>query len=237
MKKLGMIIPSSNTTVEHLTMRMIAQVKDISAHFSRFRATEISLDPEIRKGFGIEKLLNTAIMLADADVDVIAYNATSGGWLGFDRDRELCERITALTAIPATTTVLALLEVFRLYDIRKFCMVAASSGAITEKAVEQYHKHGFECTGYRSFGVSINKESSAITETQIYSAVKEVYAPGADAILLSGTNMPGAHLVEALEEQYGVPVLDTVSVTLWHSLRLSGESEVKFEGWGRLLRD
>ena len=104
---LGMLTPSSNTALEPLTSAMVAGLPEVSAHFARFRVTEISLRSQALGQFDIEPILEAARLLADARVDVIAWNGTSSGWLGFDTDEALCARITAETGIPACTSVLA----------------------------------------------------------------------------------------------------------------------------------
>ena len=42
-KILGMLTPSSNTVLEPMTVEMLRGLDDVSAHFGRFRVTEISL--------------------------------------------------------------------------------------------------------------------------------------------------------------------------------------------------
>ena len=86
----------------------------VTAHFSRFRVTEISLDAQALGQFDDSNILAAADLLADARVDVIGWSGTSSGWLGFDADRRLCERIRERTGIPATTAVLALNELLAL---------------------------------------------------------------------------------------------------------------------------
>ena len=41
--RLGMLTPSSNTVLEPVTAAMVAGLPGVSAHFSRFRVTEIAL--------------------------------------------------------------------------------------------------------------------------------------------------------------------------------------------------
>lgn len=41
--KLGMLTPSSNTALEPITSAMVSGLPNVSAHFSRFTVTEISL--------------------------------------------------------------------------------------------------------------------------------------------------------------------------------------------------
>lgn len=235
MKKIGMLTPSSNTVVEPITAAMSVSLSEVSIHFTRFKLTRILIGQNKRGESDTEMLLEAASLLADAGVDVIAYNATSGGWLGEESDRALSSAITELTSIPATTSILSLLEALRLYKIRTFCLVTPLVDEVTAQVIEQYMKQGFECTGHHNFNVKMNKLSSSITDEQILTAVKGSFVPGTDAIVLSGTNMRAAHLVASLEEVYGVPVFDTAVATLWQTLRLSGAENVRIPGWGRLL--
>src|SRR6478609_4786694 len=106
--RLGVLTPSSNTALEPLTSALAAALPGASAHFSRFTVTEIALSQAALGQFDDSKILAAAELLADAKVDVIGWSGTSSGWLGFDRDRVLCERIRERTGIAATTAVLAL---------------------------------------------------------------------------------------------------------------------------------
>ncbi|MCA3847958.1 MAG: Asp/Glu/hydantoin racemase, partial [Burkholderia sp.] len=120
---LGMLTPSSNTSLEPLTSAMVAGLPGVSAHFARFPVTEISLTGQALGQFDDDKIIQAAMLLADAKVDVIAWNGTSSGWLGFEADERLCERITAATGIPATTSVLALNEILKKTNAHEFGLV------------------------------------------------------------------------------------------------------------------
>src|SRR3989442_14345051 len=108
---LGMLTPSSNTVLEPVTGAMLAGLPEVTAHFSRFKVTEIALSDSALAQFDDGEILRTAELLAHAKVNVIAWNGTSSGWLGFERDLRLCERITQATGIPACTAMLALNEI------------------------------------------------------------------------------------------------------------------------------
>ena len=107
---LGMLTPSSNTILEPVTTAMISGLPEVTAHFSRFKVTEIALSGPALAQFDDSEILRAAELLAHAKVNVIAWNGTSSGWLGFERDVQLCERITQATGIPACTAMLALNE-------------------------------------------------------------------------------------------------------------------------------
>ena len=93
---LGMLTPSSNTTLEPVTARMLAGLPEVSAHAGRFRVTEISMGTGALGQFDMSPMLAAADLLADARCNAICWNGTSAGWLGFDRDRQLCAEIQEL---------------------------------------------------------------------------------------------------------------------------------------------
>src|ERR1700757_393578 len=67
--RLGMLTPSSNTTLEPVTSAMLAGLPGVSAHFSRFRVTEIALTDEALAQFDDRPILVAAELLAHARVD------------------------------------------------------------------------------------------------------------------------------------------------------------------------
>jgi hypothetical protein len=111
---LGMLTPSSNTILEPVTTAMLAGLPEVTAHFSRFKVTEIALSGPALAQFDDSEILRAAELLAHAKVNVIAWNGTSSGWLGFERDVQLCERIKQATGIPACTAMLALNEILEI---------------------------------------------------------------------------------------------------------------------------
>ena len=62
--RLGMLTPSSNTVLEPVTMAMLAGLPDVSAHFSRFKVTEIALSEQALGQFDDSEILRAAELLA-----------------------------------------------------------------------------------------------------------------------------------------------------------------------------
>ena len=54
-------------------------------------------------------------------------------------------------------------------------------------------------------------------------------------MLLSGTGLPTAGVLEMLEQDLGKPVISSVQASLWRALRLAGVRQT-VAGHGRLLR-
>jgi len=234
---LGMLTPSSNTVLEPMTAAMLAALPEVTAHFGRFRVTEISLADRALGQFDIEPILAACDLLADARVATITWNGTSASWLGLDRDRALCHAIAARTGIQATTSVLALVEIFRLTGVTRFGLVSPYLDEIQERIIPNFAAEGFACVAERHLGDRGNFSFSDYSEATIASLVREVAAHRPQAITILCTNMRGAPVAEALEAELGIPVYDSVATALWGSLRASGVDSRRVVGWGRLFRE
>jgi maleate isomerase len=234
---LGMLTPSSNTILEPVTCAMIGGLPNVSAHFSRFTVTEISLKPKALGQFDDTKILEAAKLLADAKVDVIAWNGTSAGWLGFESDEHLCERITAATGIPATTSVLALNEIMRKAGVKDFGLVSPYTSDVQEKIIANYRNSGFNCVGEQHSNLHVNFEFSEVTEDQIRQMFLAVARNKPQAITTLCTNLNAAHLAEELEQKTGVAHYDSIATVVWKSLQIAGYDTRQLKGWGSLFRD
>ena len=232
---LGMLTPSSNTALEPLVSAMVAGVPQVTAHFSRFPVTEIALDANVLAQFDDTKILDAAMLLAHAKVDVIAWNGTSGGWLGFDADERLCRRITEATGIPATTSTLALNEALRLTDAQRFALVTPYLDDVQARVIDTYRRAGFDCVAEQHLKLRDNFSFSEVTAAQLDGMVATVAAARPQAISTFCTNLNAAHLVPEWERRHGIPVYDTVSTALWQSLRIAGVQPSLVKGWGRLF--
>jgi maleate isomerase len=233
--RLGMLTPSSNTVLEPLTSLMISGLPEVTLHFARFSVTEISLSPQALDQFENKNILGAARLLADARVDVIGWNGTSSGWMGFEVDERLCSEITAATGIPSTTSVLALNEILAERNQQEFALVTPYTDEVQRRIVEVYTRSGFRCVAERHLGLHVNFSFSEVTENEILQAVYEVAAARPQAISTFCTNLRAAHLAMRLERELRIPVYDTISTVVWKSLRLAGVDPRRIEGWGSLF--
>ena len=233
---LGMLTPSSNTVLEPITSAMVAEVPDVTAHFGRFRVTEISLGDAALDQFDDAPMLDAAALLADARVHAICWNGTSAGWLGFERDVQLCRAIEARTGVTACSSVLALREIFARTGVRRFGLVTPYLDDIQERTVATFEGAGFTCAAERHLGDKGNFSFSEVGEATIAAMCREVAGTGVDAITIFCTNLRGAPIVPTLEAELGVPIYDTVATAVWKSLKVAGVDPRHVRGWGRLFK-
>jgi maleate isomerase len=232
---LGMLTPSSNTVLEPVATAMVEGLPEVSVHFSRFKVTEIALSEQALAQFDDSEILRAAELLAHAKVSTIAWNGTSATWLGFDRDARLCERITAATGIPACTAILALNELLDLTAAKRIGFVSPYLDDVQARINANYQTAGFSVVADRHLRMQDNYSFATVTEDQIRTMTAEVAAAKPDAIAIICTNMRGAPLAAELEDEHGIPVYDTVSTTVWKSLKVAGVDGRRIKGWGRLF--
>lgn len=234
---IGMLTPSSNTVLEPVTAQMLAGLPEASAHFGRFRVTEIALSGAALAQFDDAEILRAAELLSHAKVQVIGWNGTSSGWLGFDADERLCRRIREQVRVPACTSVLALNEIFRATGVKRFGLVTPYTDDVQRRIIGNYAEAGIECAAERHLGWHDNWSFSTVTAEQLGTMIREVARAKPDAITTFCTGLRAAPLVESLEREIGIPIYDTISTVVWKSLKLVGADPRRVKGWGRLFRE
>ena len=230
-----MLTPSSNTILEPVTSAMLSQIPEVSAHFGRFRVTEIALSDAALAQFDTTELLVAAELLGHAKPAVIAWNGTSSGWTGFDADEKLCATIKARTGIRSCTSVLALNEIFARTGVTRFGLVTPYRDDVQSKIIANYRRAGIKCVAERHLNLQDNFSFAEVTDDQIRTMVREVAAERPQAIAIFCTNLRGAPLVAELEEETGIPIYDTIATVVWKSLKMAGADPSRLKGWGSLF--
>jgi maleate isomerase len=197
--------------------------------------TEIALSDAALGQFDDSKILAAAELLADARVDVIGWSGTSSGWLGFDADRRLTERIRAHTGTPATTAVLALNELLALRGITRVALVTPYTADVQQRIIDNYRTIGIEVVAERHLDIRVNHDFALVEPARLLALMREVAVARPQAITTFCTNLRAAPLAQAVEAELDIPLLDTVSTTVWSQLRAAGIDTAAVRGWGRLF--
>ena len=236
-KRIGVLTPSSNTALEPLTSAMVSSLPGVSAHFSRFTVTEISMRDQSLKQFDDSKILEAARLLADAHVDVICWSGTSASWLGFQKDRQLCARITEATGIPATTSVLALNDILAAQGARTLGLVSPYVDEVQQKIIANYQRIGIECVAEQHLGIAVNFKFGEVEPDTLRAMLREAAKAKPDAMTVMCTNLHAAQLVQELEAELNIPIYDSVATVVWQALKTVDIAPSELKGWGRLFQD
>lgn len=234
--RIGVLTPSSNTALEPLTSAIVAQVPGASAHFARFKVTEIALSSQALGQFDDSKILLAAEMLADAKVDIITWSGTSSGWLGFDTDERLCERITARTGIPASTAILSLNALLKRKGITRLALVSPYTEDVQKRIIANYQAIGITVVAELHENIRVNHDFALVEPARLEQMILQTSAGDAQAVSTYCTNLHAAQLAERVEKTTGVPLLDTVSTTIWGALTKLQLDPSQIKGWGQLYQ-
>jgi maleate isomerase len=230
---IGMVTPSANLVVERVTTAILADFPDVSAHFSRTPVFG-SVDP-YPDDYDWDGMLGAARLLAHAGPDVIAWNGSKGAMLGFAADRAFCDRVTAETGIAATTSSVALQAALAAFGARRVALVTPYASAYQTKLIAGFAREGIDIVAEAHAGVADNLALAAVPDATIAAMARRVASAAPDAILTWCTNFPAAYAVHDLEQELGVPILDAVTLAVWHALRLVGAADARGRSWGRLF--
>jgi maleate isomerase len=234
-KRLGILIPSSNTVVEEEAPTLVSQDMPVTLHFSRFRVTAISNSPGSVAQFELDSMVAAASMLADAKVDLIAWTGTAASWLGLARDDAFCKAVTDKTGISATTTVMAINSELHAFGVKRIAFVTPYTAALEKHIVENYASIGMTTVAAERLNITINTEMAAVSVDNIAEMCRAVAKAGPEAIVIMCTNLRGATLSARLTQELGIPVIDSVAATFHHCLMVLGLGNISSAPMGSSL--
>ena len=232
MGRIGLLVPSSNTTVEPEFYRALP--REVTLHTARLFLTKIAPDSILRM---VEDVEAQARLLASADVDVIVLGATAPSFLkGLGYDRELIEKIENATGKPATTTSTALIQAIEQIEARRVVLVSAYDDKVNGICKAFLESSGVEVIGMKGLSIVENLEVGRLGPESSYELARAADRADADAVVLSCTNWRTMDSIERLERELGKPVISSTQATIWCALRVIGYVD-SISGYGRLLRE
>ncbi|HET6492516.1 MAG TPA: hypothetical protein VFG44_06040 [Burkholderiales bacterium] len=231
-RRIGLLVPSSNTTVEPEFYRALPP--HITLHVARLHLTQIT--PESILGM-VADLEAQSRNLASAEVDVIVLGATAPSFLkGAGYDREIAQRIERSTGKRATTTSTALLEAIGHLGLKRVVLGSAYDAKVNAIARAFLEANGVTVLDAHGLGLVDNLVVGRLDDSSAYELARGIDRPEADGIVLACTNWTTMGAIERLEQELGKPVISTSQVSVWAALRALGE-EQGITGYGQLLRE
>lgn len=232
MKKVGVVVPSSNTVLEPIVSHILHPL-GITTHFTRISVSRIDLSSSSQEQFILSRFTDAARLLADAEVDVIAWGGTSGGWLGADWDYHLCNEIARQTRVPVVTAMTAQLAAFKAYQTHKIGLLLPYFTDVVQPILKNFSEVGFPITKEVHLNIAETSEIAKINKLTLRSNIK-LLSENTEAVSAFCTNFAVAPYVNEIEQETNTIIFDSVLVLVWAICQLLG-IERSIPGWGRLL--
>jgi maleate isomerase len=215
MHRLGVIIPSSNTTIEQ-EFSATPYGSSISLHIARIPLSNVTVE-----GLSAmeEETEAAARLLKDADVDAIAYACTSGSLIkGVGQDAALAKKIFRVVNCPVVVTSTAVVNALKKLGAHKIALATPYIEEINKKEVDFLFQSGFEVVNTQALCIKENLKIGRLTADDAVALATRADSCLADAVFISCTNFATFNAISKLETKLKKPVISSNSATLWAAL-------------------
>jgi maleate isomerase len=216
--RLGLVVPSSNTTNEPEFRAHLPA--GVSLHAARMRLEDATAADLERMADDVERCGD---LLATADVDVVAYGCTTGSLVeGPGYDEAIESRLSDAAGAPAVATAASVRRAFDALGLSSVAVATPYVADLNEREREFLERTGYDVVAMTGLGVESNLDIGARRPETAYRRARAVDAPDADGVFVSCTNYRTFEVVERLEADLGKPVVTSNAATLWDALRTAG---------------
>lgn len=241
--RVGLIVPSSNTTMEtelpELLRRSVAGSTDtVTTHSSR--APLHTVEPAELHRMVLEGD-RCATELSDARVDAIGYACLIALMAEGPRAHERVEKHLAEVAAanggpaPVVSSAGALVRAIVNLNLRRVAIVTPYVPALTDMVIEYLSAYDIEVVDSVSLGVADNHAVGCLDPAGLPTAVDRLSLDHADGVVLSAcVQMPSLPMVQTVQNTIGLPVV-TAATSTTRELLVALGLPTSVEGGGAAL--
>jgi len=226
--RLGLIVPSSNTTNEPEVVSRLPDGMDL--YTSRMHLEDVEAGALESMADDVQRCSE---LLATADVDVVMYGCTTGSLVkGAGYDTQLEDRIESATGVPAVATAASVKRALDALGIERLAIATPYEAELNRREREFLESQGYEVARIDGLEILKNTEIGTQQPETAYRQATDVLADideQPDGIFLSCTNYRTFEIIERLERDTGIPVVTSNQATLWDAFSELGVSTAEVE--------
>jgi maleate isomerase len=241
---IGMIVPSSNRTMETELPRMFAAreqaIPDDRFVFHAARARMTHVTPEELQAMNAQAT-RAATELADVRPDVVATAClvaimAQGPGFHCTAEDDITRALRAEGAeVPVISSAGALLSGIAALGARRVALITPYMKPLTAAVVAYLEDAGVEVVDSLSLEVPDNLAVARLDPADLREHWRTLHLAGADALVLSAcVQMPSLASVQQVEDELGLPVVTAATATTFEVLQALGHRPA-IQGAGRLL--
>lgn len=229
--RLGLVQLATDFTLENEWRQLLGA--DLELYSTRTPSSP-TVAPEQLRGLAGDLADSAALLVPGLELDVLAFGCTSGSMLiGEQEVARLLRR--ARPGVAVSNPWSAVKTALRQLGARRIAMLTPYIGAINQPLCAGLEQEDFEVACCGTFAVREDAAIPTIGAQDLCAAARALVATQpVDALFLSCTNLATLGVLQALEDELGIPVLSSNQAMFWHALRAAGY-ERPVHGFGRLL--
>ncbi|WP_066383168.1 maleate cis-trans isomerase family protein [Neobacillus mesonae] len=227
--RLGLIVPSSNTTMEKEIPAMLKareemiQDEKFTFHSSRMRMMKVTKEELAKMDIDSDRC---ALELSDARCDALAYAclvaimSQGPGYhcLSESRLSKVAKENSA--PVPVISSAGALIDGVKAIGAKKIAIVTPYMKPLTNMVIEYIESEGIKVTDSISLEVADNLEVGRLDPLNLVTIVDDLDVSEADAVVLSAcVQMQSLPAIQKVQDKLGKPVLSAAVSTVYKLLK------------------
>lgn len=240
--RIGLIVPSSNTTMETEIPAMLNargnEEETFTFHSSRMRMLHVTKEELTKMDLESDRC---AVELSDARCDAIAYAclvaimSQGSGYHCLSESRLSSIAKENGTDISVISSAGALVEGIHTLGAKKVSIITPYMKPLTKMVVDYIEESEIEVLDSISLEVADNLEVGRLNPLNLLEIVKDLDVSQADAVVLSAcVQMPSLPAIQKVEDRIGLPVLSASTATVYQILK-SLDLKASVPNAGKLL--
>lgn len=238
--KVGVIVPSTNTVVEH-DAAMLAP-HGITFHTGRMFIRDprmnddenfVALIEQIRASM---KVALRDVMTCEPDLMMMGMSAETF-WGGVEGNASFIKRVEEIAnGLPVTTGASSCRAALDALGVRRIAVFSPYQPVADVNVNRYFTEAGFDVISVTGLRIPTATDIAKVTEEEVIRTLREIDSPDVQAIVQVGTNLSMVRTADQAEHWLGKPVIAINAATIWHTLRSAGFTDT-WGGAGSLLRN
>jgi maleate isomerase len=175
----------------------------------------LELARDVGKPVMVKRMTKTLLAL---DPAVVVYACASGSFVrGVHGEEELRAAILEAGAHKAVSSSGAMLEALRALGAERIAIATPYTKSLSLRLAAFLHQAGFEVASLVYLGLKTGIVN--VSRSTVANLIRGAARSDADAVFVSCTGLRTLGIVAELEEEIGLPILQSNQVTLWQALK------------------
>jgi len=220
--RIGILVPFTNTNLE--ADMTLLRPDGVSVHFARLGGYDMDEIPDTSQmsGLGEANIDEPLRLLLGTKPNVIMYGCTSATLThGPSFDRELASKIKTLSGATTVTAAGSLVHALKTLNVTNIGFASPYVQDINQQAISFLSDYGFRCVSHAEVTETLdNYGQGEMGPDKVFELGLKADSAGAEAVVLSCTDMRSVEVIDRLEQALGKPVITSNQAMIFETLQL-----------------